>query len=168
MKKTIILLSAIFLYGCNSNPKNMKKLVVKNIDRSPLILMPAKFSAVLQSDSFAAECSMLSSLTDSILKSSEKYNLKIQYNKINSGTDDKKDLLFVEFKNVAANKWKLFAVRPSSVATIKASILHNNKVIHVIERTIGSGASFSACGRLEKIALSAGNFVAKWASKNSY
>ena len=57
------------------------------------------------------------------------------------------------------------AIRPSSNATIKASILKDGATLYTTTKLIGSSVAFGACDRLEKISVAEGRYISKWASK---
>lgn len=135
-------------------------------DSAALKLVPVKFAEGLQVEKVEAECAMLKSITDSILASANSYSLKVDYREYEAAVAKQEAVLLVEFESVTANKFGVFALRPMSIATVKASIVKDGVVIDQFSKAISSRVALGACDRLEKIAVAGGREVAKWASKS--
>jgi hypothetical protein len=153
-----------FSYAEEVEGQKQLEVAISNT-KTALILVQAKFSGKLEIEKVAYECSMLQSITDSILVSAKAFSLNIEYQESADPLANDKDTLVVELENVNPNKWGVMQVRPHSEATIKATVFHKGVPVDVFSRKIGSAVSIGACDRLEKIATTGGREVAKWASK---
>ncbi|MGL6161739.1 hypothetical protein [Microbulbifer sp.] len=168
MKRIIFLISVLIFSGCSGNPPIAGRKIEENRNTELLYLIPAKFSDNLSVSKIEKECSMLLSLTDSVLAYANDNSLNIEYREDLSEVDEDQSVLRIEYEEIIPHQWRPFAVRPSSVATVKAEIVRGSEVIDITSKRIGSGVAFGACDRLEKIAVSGGTYIAKWAANSSY
>ena len=159
--KLITIVVIIFFIAACSNKKHQKVVVqekVSNKITQTLHLSRISFSKDVTDGNFRTECEMLPVLKKSILDSSQTYSSNITASdKIESDQYELK----VEYVNVVPHKWTFLAIRPSSNATIKASILKGGVTHHTTTKLIGSGVAFGACDRLEKISVAEGRYISK-------
>jgi hypothetical protein len=168
MKKIIFFMFVAVLSACASNHKAATSKSEQPKNSKILYLLPAKFSDNLTVTKIEKECSMLLSITDSILSYAKENSLNIEYvNELVEVPEDQSALL-IEYEEIIPHKWKLFAVRPSSIATVKATLLNDTKEVDAMSKRIGSGVAFGACDRLEKIAVSGGTQIARWVATSNY
>ncbi|WP_299269662.1 hypothetical protein [uncultured Psychrosphaera sp.] len=157
----MICLISVFMVGCSH--KRAHKVVVHERDKiaESFYLTDVTFSEGIEDGAFKTDCAMLSGLEKSILDSSKTSALKVLPS--NSITPEQYELK-VEYTNVESHKWLFMAIRPSSAAEAKASIVKNGKVLHSTTQSISSAVAFGACDRLEKISLAQGRYISKWLS----
>ncbi len=166
-----VFLSSILIFGC-ANQKLKGDNNISNSNRSEgsgLILLPATYSDHVSSR-VIDECSMLTSLNDSIVEFSDVYALDIEkYNGV-EGNDPGQKSMQIEFSGVKSHEWHwtTFFIKPGSVAMAKISILQDGKVIDMARKRMRTSMSFSSCSRLEKIARVGGKFAVKWALRKGY
>lgn len=127
-----------------------------------LYLSDITFAKKVIDGKFKTECEMLPVLKKSILDSSRPYSVNISPS--DSIAIDQYELE-VEYVDVVPHRWTFMAIRPSSNATIKASILKGGVILHTTTKRIGSGVAMGACDRLEKISAAEGRYISKWLSK---
>lgn len=153
-----------FIAAC-SNKQHHKKVVEKkevNKITQTLYLSDITFSKEVTDGKFKTDCEMLPVLKKSILDASQAHTTNItSTNKIESEQYELK----VEYVNVVPHRWTFMAIRLSSNATIKASILKDGATLHTTTKLIASAVAFGACDRLEKISVAEGRYITKWASK---
>jgi hypothetical protein len=161
----IICVISFFIASC-SHRHNEKVIAQKHGNKKitqPLYLTDITFSKEVADGKFKSDCAMLPILKTSILEASKTNTI----NTLPSGAVGIDQLeLNVEYINVVPHKWRFMSVRPSSSATIKASILQNGVILHTTTKQIGSVVSFGACDRLEKISVAEGRYISKWLSKH--
>ena len=160
----MIFVISFIIAGC-SNKKHQKNItpeaaVIKITET--LYLSSITFSDEVIDGEFRTECEMLPMVTKSILDSAKTDSKNILPS--NNIENDQYELK-VEFVNVVPNRWAFLAFRPSSNATIKASIIKAGVTLHSTTKIIGSGVAFGACDRLEKISVAEGRYISKWVSK---
>ena len=150
--------------GC-SNKKYQKVIVqeqgIKRITQT-VYLSEVTFSQAVSKGKFKTECAMLPALTKSILDVAQTHSLDIVPG--NNITNDQYQLK-VEYVEVVPHRWAFLAVRPSSNATIKASVLKGDETLYTTTKLIGSAVAFGACDRLEKISVAQGRYIAQWLFK---
>ncbi|GAC19985.1 hypothetical protein [Paraglaciecola arctica] len=160
----IVLVISTLIAAC-SNKKHHKVLVEeKEVNKitQTLYLSDVTFSKEVADGKFKTDCAMLPVLRKSILDSSLSHSMNISSsNKIGNEQYELK----VEYVNVVPHRWTFMAIRPSSNATIKASILKGDATLHTTTKLIGSAVAFGACDRLEKISIAEGRYISKWVSK---
>ncbi|MGB2742585.1 MAG: hypothetical protein WBC60_18730 [Cognaticolwellia sp.] len=161
----IICIISFFIASCSN--KKHQKVIVQEQERNkisqPLYLTDITFSQGVTEGKFKTECAMLSVLKKSIIDSSKTYSLNVSST---SAIAIDQYELEVEYINVVPHRWTFMALRPSSNATIKASILKGGVTLHTTTKVIGSGVAFGACDRLEKISVAEGRYISKWLSKH--
>jgi len=160
----MICIISCFIASC-SNKKHQKVIVQEqkiNKITQRLYLTDITFSQEVAEGKFKTDCAMLPVLKKSILDSSQAHSVNISPS--NTIANDQYHLQ-VEYINVVPHRWTFLALRPSSNATIKASILKGGVTLHSTTKLIGSGVAFGACDRLEKISVAEGKYISKWLSK---
>jgi len=160
----IILLISSFTSACSN--KTHPKVVVNEKENNKitqtLYLSDVTFAKEVKDGKFKTDCKMLPVLEESILDSAQTHSVKISSSDTISIDQYELD---VEYINVVPHRWTFMALRPSSNATIKASILKGGVTLHTTTKLIGSGVAFGACDRLEKISIAEGRYISKWLSK---
>lgn len=132
-------------------------------------MMPATFGEHASVTSAVRnECHMEEVLNSSIQSTKSRIGLDINVVNNKSELNEYSDVLNVQFDTVDAHTWRFGSFRPASVAMLSVEIISDGKVVKTVKKNISSVVSFTACGRLDKIAKSAGVFVAKWAAKARY
>ncbi len=119
-------------------------------------------------DAVKNECHMEELLNSSIQSTNSRIGLDINIVNNKAELNEFSDVLNVQFDSVDSHTWRFGSFRPASVATVSVEIVSNGKVVKTVKKNISSMVSFTACGRLDKIAKSAGVFVAKWTHKVRY
>ncbi len=166
LNKTILIcISVILLSSCaNTNnglttPKFDQTTKSINQPFKTLALTAVTFSEQVSAGKFQTECSMLQTLTDSILNASNSASIIIMKRQ---HPDESEYQLSVNYIDVMPHRWGFLAVRPSSNATLKITVLKKGVPIHRTTKLIGSAASLGACDRLNKIAIAGGRYITKW------
>ncbi|MBV1915019.1 MAG: hypothetical protein KUG72_06505 [Pseudomonadales bacterium] len=162
----IIFAVALTISACSSGAKTTAVAKGQNTALEPqtIYLMPVKFSDTMPQSKIMAECSMLDVLERSIMTSASTYRLNVK--SLGNDTSFNNDHLrmMIEFVDVTSHRWSFMTFRPSSTATFRISIYKNGELLDRATKSLASGVSFGACGRLEKISLSAGSYVNRWVS----
>ncbi len=127
-----------------------------------LILEDMQFSEGIVEDKIKAECKMLASLSESILTNSERYPYQLITRKDVKPTQHDSIIVKVDYIDVVPQKFSIWAIHPVSVATLKVSLIKDDKELKSATKEIGTKVAWGTCDRLEKIAKAGGKFVAKW------
>lgn len=136
--------------------------VSKSMPLTSLILEDMQFSEGMVEDKIKAECKMLASLSESILTNSERYPYQLITRKNVKPTQHDNIIVKVDYIDVVPQKFSIWAIHPVSVATLKVSLIKDNKELKSATKEIGTKVAWGTCDRLEKIAKAGGKFVAKW------
>lgn len=168
----VILTLLISACGGNGGSKNtVSSLPENNIasNGTPLLSLEiVDFSSDLDVSKVKVECSMLEKLAVSILDSAGAYKANIKRIDVSSPTEDTPYILRATYVDVVPHKWRFPSIRPGSIATVKAELIKDGKVLKSTSKEISSGVALSACSRLEKIAAAGGRYISKWASRQTY
>lgn len=160
----IVYIFSCFITACSN--KAPQKVMVQEQEHNkitqPLYLSDITFSHEVATGKFRTECAMLPVLKKSILESSKTHSINISPS---NTIDIDQYELEVKYINVVPHRWAFMSFRPSSNATVKASILKGGVTIHTTTKMIGSGFAIGACDRLEKISIAEGRYISKWLSK---
>lgn len=159
--------------GCASNratgsANNVQNTATKG-ESHKYVMMPATFgehSGV--TEAVKAECHMEPRLNSSISSATSKYGVALDVVSTKEELNKATDIIDVKFSNVVSHEWSFLGFRPTSTAAVSIDVINNGKVVKSVTKNIRSRVAIGACGRLNKIADSAGVFVAKWVSRVRY
>jgi hypothetical protein len=162
---------ALMLLGCSNGPSKqtiIDKAQTGSVAIPTLMLETVDFESDVEVRKVKLECSMLEKLSASILDSAEVNNIIIKQGEGDSEPINNRYVLKVTYVDVIPHKWAFLAIRPGSIATVKADVFKNGQLVNSISKAISSKMALGACDRLEKIAVAGGRYISKWAAIQAY